>query len=180
MRRSWAMLIVLALLTGLAYYQHANRDEDGVLAAAMQEDMKPKKGYRAPSFELPDLNDQSVPVGGAANQLTMINFWASWCGPCVMEAPDLQELHEKYGDRMLLLGVNATHYDREREARQFVDDYGLTFPILMDRKGDVTDLYKIAQFPTTLLVDRQGIVRERITGVIPRVKWDSLIEKWDG
>jgi cytochrome c biogenesis protein CcmG, thiol:disulfide interchange protein DsbE len=178
MRRSWAMLLIIAILTGLAYYQHANRNENGALETAAREEASPKKGYRAPSFELPNLDDQAVAVGGSAGQLTMINFWASWCGPCVMEAPDLQELHERYGDRLLLLGVNATRYDREREARQFVEDYDLTFPILMDREGQVTELYKVAQFPTTLLVDQQGVVRERITGVIPKVKWEAIIDRW--
>ena len=175
MSRKWSMLIVLALLAVFAVYQNETGAERPSVASA---EAKPKEGYAAPDFELPDLTDRPVRVGGGGDKLTMINFWASWCGPCVLEAPDLQELHEKYKDRLTLLGVNATAYDREREARAFVDEQALTFPILMDRDGEVTELYRVAQFPTTLLVDRNGVVRERITGVIPRVQWEALIEKW--
>ncbi|EXX86983.1 thiol-disulfide oxidoreductase ResA family protein [Paenibacillus darwinianus] len=176
MNRRRSMLIVIAMLAIFAFYQNADKDRS---EAAPTGDAKPKKGYAAPSFELPDLADRPVRVGGPADKVVLINFWASWCGPCILEAPDLQKLYERYKDTMTLIGVNATKYDREREARQFVDDFGLTFPILMDRKGAVTDLYNVAQFPTTLLVDKNGVIRERITGVIPVAKWESLIEKWN-
>lgn len=177
MNRKWSMLIVLAILTAFAVYQNAGSEGRSSVSAASLE-AKPKAGYAAPAFELPDLEEQTVAFGGGGDRLTLINFWASWCGPCVLEAPDLQQLHERYGDKLLLLGVNATDYDREREARAFVDEQGLTFPILMDREGDVTDLYRVAQFPTSLLVDKNGVIRERIVGVIPRVQWEALIEKW--
>lgn len=175
MQRRWPLLIVMALLAAFALYQYNGKDRN---AAAPAAEAKPKKGYAAPAFELPDLDDRTVRVGGPSDKVVMINFWASWCGPCIQEAPDLQKLHERYRDGMTLIGVNATKYDREREARQFVDEFGLTFTVLMDREGAVTDLYNVEQFPTTLLVDRDGVIRERVTGVIPIAKWESLIAKW--
>ncbi|HUC93528.1 MAG TPA: TlpA disulfide reductase family protein [Paenibacillus sp.] len=175
MQRRWPLLIIMALLAVFALYQYNGKDRS---AAAPTGEVKPKKGYAAPAFDLPDLDDRTVRVGGPSDKVVMINFWASWCGPCILEAPDLQKLHERYRDRMTLIGVNATKYDREREARQFVDEFGLTFTVLMDREGAVTDLYNVEQFPTTLLVDRDGVIRERVTGVIPIAKWESLIAKW--
>lgn len=174
MKRAWSMVTLIAILTVLAVYQ--NNTDTARSAAAVE--TKPKIGYRAPVFELPDLNDRIVRGGEASDRLTMINFWASWCGPCDLEAPDLQALHERHQDRLLLLGVNATSYDRERDARKFVEEHRLTFPILMDREGEAADLYKVAQFPTTLLVDRNGIIRERVIGVLSRVQWEALIDKW--
>ena len=168
------MAVVIMILTILAVHQ--NRTDAARPSAETEE--KPKVGYRAPAFELPDLEDRPVRAGGASGKLTMINFWASWCGPCVLEAPDLQELHERHKDRLLLIGVNSTMYDREREARAFVDEHGLTFPILMDRNGDVTELYRVRQFPTTLLVDRDGVIRERVIGVRSKAQWEALIDKW--
>jgi len=168
------MVILIAILTLLAVYQ--NRTGEAGPAASMEE--KPKVGFLAPAFELPDLEDRPVRAGGASDKLTMINFWASWCGPCDLEAPDLQKLHERHGGKLRIIGVNSTKYDREREARAFVDGHGLTFTILMDRTGEVTELYKVSQFPTTLLVDRNGVIRERIIGVLSRAQWEALIDKW--
>jgi thiol-disulfide isomerase/thioredoxin len=168
------MIILIAILTLLAVHQNRT----GAAGPAASAEEKPKVGYLAPAFELPDLEDRPVRAGGATGRLTMINFWASWCGPCILEAPDLQKLHERHKDRLLLIGVNSTKYDREREAREFVVEHGLTFTILMDRSGEVTDLYKVEQFPTTLLVDRDGVIRERVIGVLSRAQWEALIDKW--
>ncbi|PZD95964.1 TlpA family protein disulfide reductase [Paenibacillus sambharensis] len=175
--RVWLICAIAILLAGFAVYMETD-EEPVVSAGPVSGEAKPKVGYTAPVFELPDLNDQAIRVGGTGDKLVLINFWASWCGPCVMEAPDLQELHEAYGDKVTIVGVNATKFDREREARQFVDEYEFTFPVLMDRKGMVTELYRVSEFPTSLLVDRMGIVRERVTGVIPSSKWRTLIDKW--
>jgi cytochrome c biogenesis protein CcmG, thiol:disulfide interchange protein DsbE len=175
MRRNIWIFAAVVVLGGLAIFQQLRHDQP---AAARSADDKPKTGYSAPAFDLPDLADKQVHAGGEKDKLTLLNFWASWCGPCDLEAPDLQALHNKYRDILDIYGVNATSFDREREARAFVDEKELTFPILMDRKGDVVSLYKVAQFPTSLLLDRHGIVRERITGVITRREWESLIDKW--
>ncbi|CAG5088358.1 Alkyl hydroperoxide reductase/Thiol-disulfide oxidoreductase [Thermobacillus xylanilyticus] len=174
MKRAWSMAVVIVILTILAVYQNQTLTMRSSAAA----EVKPKIGYLAPSFELPDLSDRTVRAGGASDKLTMINFWASWCGPCDLEAPDLQELHERHADRLLLIGVNSTKYDRERDARRFVEEHELTFPILMDRKGNVTELYKVSQFPTTLLVDKDGVIRERVVGVLSKTHWEALIDKW--
>ncbi|MGU3470548.1 TlpA family protein disulfide reductase [Paenibacillus sp. D51F] len=136
---------------------------------------KPKAGYEAPAFTLPGLDERPYSVGGPREKPVLINFWASWCGPCDIEAPDLQALYEKYGDRIDFYGINATSYDRERDARKFVDEKKLTFPIPMDREGEVAKLYKVNNFPTSLLIGPDGKVLERIPGVIPREEWEKKL-----
>ncbi|GGG15348.1 TlpA family protein disulfide reductase [Paenibacillus abyssi] len=175
MKRNIMILAAVVMLAALAIYQNNEKKE---VAASHSEDAQPKRGFAAPAFELPALDDKNYAVGGQTEKLLLVNFWASWCGPCELEAPDLQELHESHGDVIALYGVNATSYDKERQARQFVDDFQLTFPILMDRDGVATSLYKVSQFPTTLLIDRNGVIRERITGVISKQEWERLIDKW--
>ncbi|WP_337101531.1 TlpA family protein disulfide reductase [Paenibacillus sp. YIM B09110] len=178
MKRVIALFTIAFVFAGLAVYQYINRGNDQVSLAASAEGFKPKAGFEAASFELPALDEQSYAVGGKREKLTFVNFWASWCGPCELEAPDLQKLHETYGDAITLYGVNATKYDKERAAREFVEDHEFTFPILMDREGDVTKKYKVDTFPTTFLIDSNGVIRERINGVITFAEWERLIEKW--
>ncbi|XEC96499.1 TlpA family protein disulfide reductase [Paenibacillus tarimensis] len=175
-RKTILVLAAAAVLVLLAVYQNTNELQQ--VSASQSDEAKAKKGYFAPEFELPALDDSLYSVGGKRDKLLMVNFWASWCGPCELEAPDLQKLHESFGDVLDVYGVNATFYDKERQARQFVGDFELTFPILMDRKGDATKLYKVSQFPTTLIIDREGVIRERITGVITRKDWEQRIRKW--
>ncbi|MBD2872802.1 TlpA family protein disulfide reductase [Paenibacillus arenilitoris] len=178
MRRIVTLFTIAFVFAGLAVYQYRNDDPNAVTLAASSEDFKPKAGYEATAFKLPGLDEQTYEIGGKQNKLSFVNFWASWCGPCELEAPDLQRLHEKYRDAVQLYGVNATKYDKERSAREFVSEHEFTFPILMDRAGDVTKQYKVDTFPTTFLIDGDGVIRERINGVITFEEWERLIEKW--
>ncbi|SFE98474.1 Thiol-disulfide isomerase or thioredoxin [Paenibacillus catalpae] len=176
MKRATMLFIAAFVLAGLAVYQYVAKEESSVTAAAAG--FKPKAGSEAVTFQLPGLDEKNYAIGGKQDKLTFVNFWASWCGPCELEAPDLQKLYEKYGDKIAFYGVNATKFDKERAARQFVDDHEFTFPILMDRKGDVTNTYKVDTFPTTFLIDSSGVIRERINGVITIDEWERLIEQY--
>ncbi|WP_054024173.1 TlpA family protein disulfide reductase [Bacillus sp. FJAT-28004] len=178
MKRVAALFTIALLFAGLAVFQYKNDDSESVTLAAPSADFKPKAGYQATIFNLPDLDEKPYEIGGKIGKLTFVNFWASWCGPCELEAPDLQRLHEQYGEKISLVGVNATKFDKERAAREFVKEYEFTFPILMDRVGDVTKQYKVDTFPTTFLIDSEGVIRERINGVIPYAEWERMIEKW--
>jgi cytochrome c biogenesis protein CcmG/thiol:disulfide interchange protein DsbE len=178
MKRVITLFTIAFVFAGLALFQYNNDGSDSVTLAAPSADFKPKAGFAATAFKLPALDEQSYEVGGKQGKLSFVNFWASWCGPCELEAPDLQRLHEQYGETIQLYGVNATKYDKERAARDFVNEHEFTFPILMDREGDVTKQYKVDTFPTTFLIDSEGVIRERINGVITYEEWERLIEKW--
>ncbi|WP_219837908.1 TlpA disulfide reductase family protein [Paenibacillus sp. R14(2021)] len=175
MKRSIVLLVIVLILAGAAVYQNKGKHSE---VSAASSDMLPKPGYTAPTLNLPDLKDQNVAIGGKREKLLLVNFWASWCYPCEMEAPDMQALSQEYGDKLEIYGINATSVDKERQARAFVDEQKLTFPILMDRDGDAQKLYKINSFPISLLVDSNGVVRERIEGVISKSKWQGIIDKW--
>ncbi|WP_424766751.1 TlpA family protein disulfide reductase [Paenibacillus sp. sgz302251] len=178
MKRMIALFTIAFVFAGLAVFQYRNDASTSVTNAAEPEGFKPKAGYQAAVFKLPDLEERPFEIGGKQEKLSFVNFWASWCGPCELEAPDLQQLHEKYGEAIQMYGVNATKYDKERSAREFVDEHEFSFTILMDRAGDATKQYKVDTFPTTFLIDSEGVIRERINGVITYEEWERLIEKW--
>ncbi|OXM16891.1 TlpA family protein disulfide reductase [Paenibacillus herberti] len=170
------ILLVAVLLGVWIWMDRADMPLGGIAAITGNGEAKPKTGYDAPAFSLTGLDEQTYAVQGARKKPVFVNFWASWCGPCDLEAPDLQELYLKYGDQIDFYGVNSTSYDRERDARKFVDEKKLTFPIPMDRSGDVTKLYKVSNFPTTVLIGTDGKVKDRITGVIPIDQWKQKLD----
>ena len=111
------------------------------------------------------MDDKSYSGGGARDKAMLVNFWASWCEPCKQEAPELDKLAAEYADKLEIYGVNVSKYDNAKKARQFVQDFNLQYPILLDTKGEVfEELYKGQVFPTNVLIDRNGVIQEIILG----------------
>jgi cytochrome c biogenesis protein CcmG/thiol:disulfide interchange protein DsbE len=158
---------VVALLALLAYGLASNEPE-GEIA-----------GKPAPELELPRLSGNGVgSLDDYRGQVVVLNFWASWCEPCREESPLLQRWHERLEKRgATVLGVDAL--DEIGHARAFIDEYGLTYPMLRDGDGSSREPFGILGFPETFVIDRDGriaaiqrgpvtddFMRERVTPLL--------------
>jgi cytochrome c biogenesis protein CcmG, thiol:disulfide interchange protein DsbE len=125
----------------------------------------PREGFAAPEVDLELLDGARVRLSDLRGQVVVLNVWASWCPPCRAEMPALEALHEqRAGQGVVVLGLNSTVQDSEQAARNFAVEYGLTFPIALDRDGEATRLYQVRALPSTFFVDRQGIIRRVVVG----------------
>ena len=116
------------------------------------------EGHAAPDFALKSSTGVNLRLSEYRGDVVMINFWATWCGPCRQEMPLLDELYSRYqrvGFR--LLGVNID--DDSRRAMKMVEELGVDFPVLFDARKEVSKLYEVEAMPATVLVDRDGTVR---------------------
>ncbi len=112
----------------------------------------------APDFTLKSLEGSNLRLEEYRGQVVLINFWASWCGPCRQEMPVLDRLHHRYEDTgFAVLGVNVEG-DPEM-AREIVDKTHVTFPILLDDGQKVSELYSLEAMPSTVVIDRDGVIR---------------------
>ena len=118
-----------------------------------------------------------VDSGEKRDKALLINFWASWCKPCHDEAPDLVYLQQKYVNDLDIYGVNALKSDRLWSVEAFVEEHHIPFPVLLDEKNEVTDLYNVYGFPTSFLVDRNGVIREIIWGILPREQLEKKVKR---
>ena len=109
----------------------------------------------APGFALESRHGGMVSLDEHRGNVVMINFWATWCGPCRQEMPHLEALHQRYESLgFTLLGVNVE--DDPEGAAEWLEETPVSFPILFDPKNEVSELYDVIAMPTTVLVDRQG------------------------
>ena len=116
------------------------------------------EGQAAPDFALKSSTGENLRLSEYRGDVVMINFWATWCGPCRQEMPLLDELYNRYQRvGFNLLGVNID--DDSRRAMQMVEELGVNFPVLFDARKEVSELYKVNAMPVTVIVDRQGTVR---------------------
>lgn len=116
------------------------------------------EGRLAPDFALRSSTGENLRLSEYRGDVVMINFWATWCGPCRQEMPLLDELYTRYQRvGFNLLGINID--DDSRRAMQMIDELGVSFPVLFDARKEVSELYEVEAMPVTVLVDREGTVR---------------------
>mgnify|MGYP001823438726 FL=1 len=117
-----------------------------------------KSGEAAPDFTLRSLHGPNLRLEEYRGKVVLINFWASWCGPCRQEMPILDRLHQRYEETgFAVLGVNVEGEDAP--AQKIVDKTNVTFPVLIDEGQKVSELYDLEAMPSTVVVDRDGLVR---------------------
>ena len=125
--------------------------------------------YSPPDFTLPTLGGGSITLSDLKGKVVLINFWTTWCPPCRKEMPSLERLyrHFKYGD-FTLLAVDIM--ENPETVKTFAREYNLSFPILLDKEGDVSAKYAANAIPTTYIIDKEGKAVGKAIG--PR-KWDG-------
>ncbi|MBT8083910.1 MAG: TlpA family protein disulfide reductase [Woeseia sp.] len=132
-------------------------------------------GQTAPDFALASNTGSNLRLSEYRGDVVMINFWATWCGPCRQEMPLLDDLYGRY-ERVgfKLLGVNID--DDAGRALKMIDELGVSFPVLFDEAKDVSRLYQVEAMPVTILVDRAGTVRHVHHGYKPGYEQKYLTE----
>lgn len=124
------------------------------------------QGSPAPTFTLDAKSGQKVSLDQYKGQVVMINFWASWCGPCRQEMPLLENIYKKYGKLgFTMLGVNVE--PDSKLADEWLKATPVSFPVLYDRDSKVSKLYDVAGMPSTVIIDRKGQVRMLHRGYKP-------------
>jgi peroxiredoxin len=186
-RREWSgagfslllpILIVAAIVAAIWYLQTANRggtagsDGFGVTALpdAKNATGKPPAAEReraAPDFVLQALDGSTVRLSDLQGRPVIINLWATWCAPCRSEMPELVRAYAEHQDKgLVVLAVDVK--ESESEIQHFAQEFGMTFPILLDRAGQVASAYRMTGLPQSYFVDRKGVIRELSIGAMDR------------
>ena len=126
-------------------------------AEANPEIVAPFLGFRAPDFAFEDLEGRVWRLSALRGKPVLLNFWATWCPPCRKEVPDLERFHDRYGDRIVLLGINWG--EDPAEVRRFLKRYGVTYTNLLDKDGKFFVRYRLTGLPTSYWIDEEGIIR---------------------
>jgi peroxiredoxin len=120
----------------------------------------------APTFTLPSRGGDNVSLGQLKGRVVMLNFWASWCGPCRQEMPLLDQMHKRYSALgFTLVGVNVDA--NSKDAEDWLSKTPVSFPVLFDRDSKVSALYDVKAMPSTVFIDRKGNVRYLHKGYKP-------------
>lgn len=124
------------------------------------------EGNLAPDFELKTLDGSSIRLSSLKGKKVILNFWATWCPPCRSEMPDIEKFYVDQKDKGLeVLAVNLTNAEKNRaDVAPFLKNFGITFPVVLDEKGSVGELYNINPIPASFVIDTQGVIRKKLVG----------------
>lgn len=138
----------------------------------------------APDFELENLAGEKVRLSDYKGKKVILNFWATWCPPCRVEMPFMQNYYETYKEdaNVEILAVNMTKIERGdklENIQEFVNENNLTFPILMDQDGEIMDLYRVRAYPTTYILNTEGMISDRIVSSLDEEMMKYLVDNTD-
>ncbi|OBZ18492.1 cytochrome C biogenesis protein [Bacillus sp. FJAT-27264] len=162
-------IIGLVLYGGYEYFNKSSQQPlQSVSSEVENRDIGIEIGQVAPDFSLQDLSGNPVQLSDFRGKRVMLNFWATWCPPCRVEMPHMQSIYENYeSEDVVILGVNMTLTEKRLEdVSPFVQEQKLTFPIVLDEDGELMQTYQIVAYPTTYVLDADGVVREKVRGAM--------------
>ncbi|WP_059005380.1 redoxin family protein [Bittarella massiliensis (ex Durand et al. 2017)] len=144
--------------------------------------------FPAPDFTLVDQNGKTHTLSEYRGKVVFLNFWATWCGPCQREMPDVQALYEKYGENsgdVVVLGVanpKSAKYPRNQDVSReevvsFLQKNGYDYPVVMDETGAVFNGYGVTAFPTTYMIDRDGNLFGYVPGMLTRSVMEQIVQQ---
>lgn len=164
-------IVVLFGLIGYALWQMVSQNniETGV-----------QVGNMAPNFELELLNGESVKLSDYQGKKVILNFWASWCGPCKVEMPEMEQFSKEHGKDVVILAVNMTVTEKNLETvEKYIEEGGFTFPVLIDADNNVSTTYEALSLPTSYYIDTEGIIQKKIIGPMTVETMEQNTEKLD-
>lgn len=183
MKKIIFFLIIGAMLSWAIYdftmtgTDSANQPNDVASSAASSEsaDTGLAVGKTAPDFTLETLSGEQARLSDFRGKPVFVNFWATWCPPCRAEMPDMQKLYDN--EDIEILAVNLTDTEKSEDGvATFVEEMGLTFPVLMDPKGDISSAYNVKAYPTSYMIDAEGKISYIAYGAM---NYNTMVQEYE-
>jgi thiol-disulfide isomerase/thioredoxin len=195
-KNGWILLVIIAAVMGTIWLNLSKNNEKQVASSKEKEInvgvanckgvIRPEQGACAPNFALETMDGKKVELYKNNGKPSLINFWASWCGPCKKEMPDLQQAYNQYKDHVNFLMVNETAIEDDEEmVFDFVKKNRYTFPILLDRLGTEQktvglDQYGVQGVPMTYVVAPDGKIVYKKIGMMTKQELDRVMQSIRG
>lgn len=145
------------------------------IPAGVELSESPAVGSMAPDFSLQNINGESRSLAELRGKIVVMNFWATWCGPCEIEMPMFENFYETKPEQVEIMAVNFD--EPPGKVRAYADRLNLEFPILLDPGGSVQELYRVRGYPTTFFIDQSGVIRFHHIGILSQDQFTSYLER---
>ena len=172
-KKSVLLFFIIFIGTILFFLEHFTEAPISIADVQTEEKFGQKKsavGYLAPDFSLRNLKGNYQSLDSFSGQVVVLNFWATWCVPCRVEMPSFEKLYRRYRSEGVTVLAVTLDKNSEQNIKSFVEEYELSFPVLLDEEGKVERLYPSMTIPFTYVIDRDGRIVARVDGA---KNWES-------
>jgi peroxiredoxin len=172
-KKSVLLFFIIFIGTILFFLEHFTEAPISIADVQTEEKFGQKKsavGYLAPDFSLRNLKGNYQSLDSFSGQVVVLNFWATWCVPCRVEMPSFEKLYRRYRSEGVTVLAVTLDKKSEKNIKSFVEEYELSFPVLLDEEGKVERLYPSMTIPFTYVIDRKGRIVARVDGA---KNWES-------
>ncbi len=166
----FTVLFVAAILIMVDHYYETPMTLADVKLPPGVDTEKSEVGFKAPAFTVRNLKGQRVQLADHKGKVVILNLWATWCGPCRVEMPGMENLYRRYRSQGLEILAVSLDKGSPEKVRIFADEYRLSFPVLMDSEGEMENLYHTLTIPTTFVIDKKGMIVAEVEGA---KHWES-------
>ena len=155
--RSFFVILIFSALS----FSSERRREELFLKIGIQ---PIKRDTWAPNFCLEDLKGEKLELRNFKGKVVFLNFWATWCGPCKEEMPSIEALYQQFKEKDFVFLTISVDYEGKKPVKEFIEKQRYTFPVLLDPKCEILDLYQVKGIPTTILIDKNRKMIGKATG----------------
>lgn len=166
----YAVLFVAAILIMVDHYYETPMTLADVKLPPGVETEKSEVGFKAPAFTARNLKGNRVQLADYKGKVVILNLWATWCGPCRVEMPGLENLYRRYRSEGLEILAVSLDKGAPEKVQTFTDEYRLSFPVLLDPDREVESRYHTLTIPTTYVIDKKGMIVAEVDGA---KNWES-------
>jgi peroxiredoxin len=190
MRKNIIVIVILLGLVGWGIYDTSKKNDERQASLASSEQTMEgiddsslsigiNQGNIAPDFELDSLDGKILKLSDFRGQKVIVNMWATWCPPCRAEMPDMQKFYDKYKDEnTTVIAINMTTSEKSVDRiPEFLDEFGITLPVLLDKQNKIGEIYQVYALPTSYIIDSQGIIQQKVTGPMNYEMMEKLVKE---
>ncbi|MGG3452107.1 redoxin domain-containing protein [Domibacillus aminovorans] len=171
----WLALLIGVVLFNLYSDKEVAENNKAGAAAVNSDNYSTEEGGGTPDFKVQTMDGKEVKLSDYKGKKVFLNFWTTWCPPCKEEMPNMQTFYRKKPANVEILAVNIE--ESNERVNEFAKEYQLTFPILLDKDGDVSKTYDVYTIPTTFVLNEEGIIHQKIIGPMDENMMNGLIKE---
>lgn len=164
------IIIIFLAIVVLAFALYFVRNE-----VSSNQEIAPRLGFYAPNFNTVYMNGSEFELYELKGKPVILNFWATWCPPCVREMPNLQDFYDRHKGEVIVIGINLG--EKNRTIQNFIKKINVTFPIVLDKGKEIEKSYNLIIRPTTYFIDENGIIVDKKLGELKKEEIEERAQK---